>query len=90
MNKSIKKALLIATTAIVTKKVLDKTRSKVVHRLIINEKDLEIKQLKINQAIRELEKAESTINELIEEGLSFDTTSEWNRAYILNNDCVFS
>lgn len=76
MNKSIKKALLIATTAIVTKKVLDKTRSKVVHRLIINEKDLEIKQLKINQAIRELEKAESTINELIEEGLSFDTTSE--------------
>ncbi|MFC1256491.1 MULTISPECIES: hypothetical protein [Staphylococcus] len=76
MNKSIKKALLIATTAIATKKVLDKTRSKVVHRLIINEKDLEIKQLKINQAIRELEKAESTINELIEEGLSFDTTSE--------------
>ena len=31
----IKKALLIATTAIVTKKVLDKTRNKVVHHLII-------------------------------------------------------
>lgn len=90
MNELIKKALLIATTAIVTKKVLDKTRSKVVHRLIINEKDLEIKQLKINKAIRELEKAESTINRLIEEGLPFDTTSEWNQVCILNNDYVFS
>ena len=90
MNKSIKKALLIATTAIVTKKVLDKTRNKVVHHLIINEKDLEIKQLKIKKAIRELEEAESTINSLIEEGFPFDTTfSEWNRVYILNNDYVF-
>lgn len=91
MNKSIKKALLIATTAIVTKKVLDKTRNKVVHHLIINKKDLEIKQLKIKKAIRELEEAESTINSLIEEGIPFDTTfSEWNRVYILNNDYVFS
>ncbi|GGB85732.1 hypothetical protein [Staphylococcus nepalensis] len=76
MNESITKALLIATTAIVTKKVLNKTRNKVVHRLIINEKDLEIKQLKISKAIRELEKAESTISGLIEEGLPFDTTSD--------------
>lgn len=74
MNESIKKALLIATTAIVTKKVLDKTKSKVVHHLIINKKDLEIKQLKIKKAIRELEEAESTINSLIEEGIPFDTT----------------
>ncbi|WP_145471279.1 hypothetical protein [Staphylococcus pettenkoferi] len=74
MNKSIKKALLIATTAIVAKKVLDKNRHKVVHQLNINNKDLEIKQLKINKAIRELEKSRETIEELIDEGITFETT----------------
>ncbi|MTV23785.1 hypothetical protein [Staphylococcus delphini] len=70
----IKKALLIVTTAIVTKKVLDKSRPKVVHQLNINGKDLEIKKLKINKAIRELEKSRETIDELIDDGISFETT----------------
>lgn len=72
--KAIKIALLIATTAIVAKKVLDKNRPKVVHHLNINNKDLEIKQLKINKAIRELEKSRETIEELIDEGITFETT----------------
>ncbi|UXS76331.1 hypothetical protein [Staphylococcus chromogenes] len=72
--KPIKKALLIVTTAIVTKKVLDKSRPKVVHQLNINSKDLEIKKLKINKAIRELEKSRKTIDELIDDGISFETT----------------
>ncbi|MBY6181041.1 hypothetical protein KUW03_17605 [Staphylococcaceae bacterium DP2N0-1] len=70
----IKKALLIATTAIVTKKVLDRKRPKLIHQLNINGKDLEIKQLKINKAIRELEKSKNTIDELIDEGIPFETT----------------
>ncbi|MGJ5700512.1 hypothetical protein BUY11_10720 [Staphylococcus chromogenes] len=70
----IKKALLIVTTAIVTKKVLDKSRPEVVHQLNINSKDLEIKKLKINKAIRELEKSRKTIDELIDDGISFETT----------------
>ncbi|PTF03947.1 hypothetical protein BUY45_06055 [Staphylococcus devriesei] len=70
----IKKALLIATTAIVTKKVLDRKGPKVIHQLNINGKDLEIKQLKINKAIRELEKSKNTIDELIDEGIPFETT----------------
>ncbi|MCD9060574.1 hypothetical protein [Staphylococcus chromogenes] len=70
----IKKALLIVTTAIVTKKVLERNNSKVVHELNINAKDLEIKQLKINKAIRELEKSRETIDELIDEGITFETT----------------
>lgn len=72
--KVIKIALLIATTAIVAKKVLDKNRPKVVHQLNINNKDLEIKQLKINKAIRELEKSRETVEELIDEGITFETT----------------
>lgn len=72
--KAIKIALLIATTAIAAKKVLDKNRPKVVHQLNINNKDLEIKQLKINKAIRELEKSQETIEELIDEGITFETT----------------
>ncbi|OHS43544.1 hypothetical protein [Staphylococcus sp. HMSC65H10] len=72
--KAIKIALLIATTAIVAKKVLDKNRPKVFHQLNINNKDLEIKQLKINKAIRELEKSRETIEELIDEGITFETT----------------
>ncbi|MCE4971682.1 hypothetical protein KJB49_10205 [Staphylococcus chromogenes] len=72
--KPIKKALLIVTTAIVTKKVLDKSRPEVVHQLNINSKDLEIKKLKINKAIRELEKSRKTIDELIDDGISFETT----------------
>ena len=59
----IKKALLIATTAIVTKKVIDRKRPKLIHQLKINGKDLEIKKLKINKAIRELEKSKNTIDE---------------------------
>lgn len=70
----IKKALLIVTTAIVNKKVLDKSRPEVVHQLNINSKDLEIKKLKINKAIRELEKSRKTIDELIDDGISFETT----------------
>ena len=70
----IKKALLIATTAIVTKKVLDRKGPKVIHQLNINTKDLEVKQLKINKAIRELEKSKNTIDELIDEGIPFETT----------------
>ncbi|MCC0830996.1 hypothetical protein KS414_11465 [Staphylococcus capitis] len=72
--KTIKKALLIATTAIVTKKVLDRKRPKLIHQLNINDKDLEIKQLKIKKAIRELEKSKNTIDELIDEGIPFETT----------------
>lgn len=70
----IKKALLIATTAIVTKKVLDRKGPKVIHQLNINTKDLEIKKLKINKTIRELEKSKNTIDELIDEGMPFETT----------------
>ena len=70
----IKKALLIATTAIVTKKVLDRKGPKVIHQLNINTKDLEVKQLKINKAIRELEESKNTIDELIDEGIPFETT----------------
>lgn len=73
-KKLIKKALLIATTAIVSKKVLDRKRPKLIHQLNINGKDLEIKQLKINKAIRELEKSKNTIDELIDEGIPFETT----------------
>ncbi|QSF50962.1 hypothetical protein JX000_08130 [Staphylococcus sp. SB1-57] len=72
--KPIKKALLIAITVIVTKKVLDRKRPKLIHQLNINGKDLEIKKLKINKAIRELEKSKNTIDELIDEGIPFETT----------------
>lgn len=86
----IKKALLIVTTAIVTKKVLDKSRPEVVHQLNINSKDLEIKKLKINKAIRELEKSRKTIDELIDDGISFETTFWRCRVCILSIYCVFS
>lgn len=73
-KKLIKKALLIAITAIATKKVLDGKRPKLIHQLNINGNDLEIKKLKINKAIRELEKSKNTIDELIDEGIPFETT----------------
>ncbi|MGX0038738.1 hypothetical protein ACUXSK_001686 [Staphylococcus warneri] len=54
--------------------MLDRKGPKVIHQLNINTKDLEVKQLKINKAIRELEKSKNTIDELIDEGIPFETT----------------
>ena len=54
--------------------MLDRKRPKLIHQLNINGKDLEIKKLKINKAIRELEKSKNTIDELIDEGIPFETT----------------
>lgn len=71
--RHLKLTFLVATTAVVTKKLLEKNGPRIVHQLDINAKDLEIKKLKINKAIRELEKAQGTVDDLIGEGFPFET-----------------